>query len=183
MRRNSCLVVLIFSFLLGFTAQAQTKENVKAVMASKWIGKYKKLKNDLESKAATVKEMDDISDEDFALLRKSYTETSKLLEGWLNNLVNTLEKADPATVDYFAKGELSPELQTEFQTLGTFYANDFSTLYEEITGLKTRMVISLKDNGNPERDLPPSHIVWKFDREELTAGIQSLIPADWNSIN
>ena len=175
-----------FLFLILCTSQAvqaRDKENVKAVMTSKWIGKYKKLKFDLENKAATLKEMEDLSEDDYARIRTSYASTGKKLEVWLQHLITTLEKADPASTEYFAKGELNPELENEFRKLGTFYANEFSTLYDEITGTHTRPAISFDDSDEPVKVMPPSTIVWKFDREELTASIQPLIPADWNSLN
>jgi len=158
-----------------------TGDKVKALMTSKWIGKYKQLKKDIEHKAAIVKDMEQLSDEDYNTLRVSYSETSRRLEIWLQNLESTLEKGDAADVAYFSEGNLSPALDNELREIGTFYANEFSTHYEEITGIKSRSILNFNDDQ--AKFIPPANITWKFEHEELVTGLQPLRPLDWNSVN
>ncbi len=174
---------MVFILVSGVSATEKTGDNVKALMTSKWIGKYKQLKKDIENKAATVKDMDQISDEDYDALRKSYSATSRRLEGWLLNLETTLEKGDASDVDYFSKGLLNPVLENELREICTYYSNDFSTLYEEVTGIKSRSILNLNDDNEGARSVPPTNIVWKFEHQELVSGLQPLRPLDWNSVN
>ena len=176
-------LLLVFFLFSGSFASDRTSDHVKALMTSKWIGKYKQLKKDIENKAATVKDMEQISDEDYDALRKSYSETSRRLEIWLHHLEATLEKGDASDISYLAGGMLNPALENELREIGTQYANEFSTLYEEVTGLKSRGIINLNNEDEGSRSVPPTNIVWKFQHEELVASLQPLRPLDWNSVN
>jgi len=174
---------MVFLLVSGVSATEKTGDNVKALMTSKWIGKYKQLKKDIENKAATVKDMDQISDEDYNALRKSYSETSRHLEAWLLNLEATLEKGDASDINYFSNGLLNPVLENELREICTDYSNGFSTLYEEVTGIKSRNILNLNDEDGEGRTVPPTNIVWKFEHAELVSGLQPLRPLDWNSVN
>jgi hypothetical protein len=178
-----CYAFFLVVFLTAASGlSAGTNDSVKALMTNKWIAKYKQLKKDIENKAATVKDMEDISENDYNLLRDSYDETSLRLEIWLQNLEATLEKGDAADADYFVNGRLSPSLEKELREIATFYANDFSTLYEEVTGIKTRSIINLNDDEEIVNSGQPASISWKFMHEELSASLQPLRPLDWNSV-
>jgi hypothetical protein len=183
MLKISYTLLMVLFLFSGAFASDKTGDNVKALMASKWIGKYKQLKKDIENKAATVKDMDQITDEDYDALRKSYSETSRRLEGWLLNLEATLEKGDASDVVFFSNGLLNPVLENELREICTFYSNEFSTLYEEVTGIKSRSIFSLNDGNDGNRTIPPTNIVWKFEHDELVSGLQPLRPLDWNSVN
>jgi hypothetical protein len=183
MMKNNYIVLFLFLICFSFSAFAESTDKVKVLMTSKWISKYKKLKKDIENKASTVKDMDQIDDSDYNALRNSYSETSKKLEVWLLHLENTLEKGEPSDMEFFASGVLNPALEKELQEIGTFYANDFSTLYEEITGIKSRCFINLSEDNAGSNGVLPTNIVWKFEHEELSASLQPLRPLDWNSLN
>ena len=174
----SSLIIFLTS---GLAVNCQSKDNVRLLLGNEWIGKYKKLKNDLENKVALVKDMEDLSEQDISDIRDSYARTSLLLENWLLQVVNTMESADQSKIETFSKGDLDADLQEGFRNLLTAYADDFTSQYEEKTGRSDNFVINLESN-NELKEIP-GNITWKFEREEVLAGIRPLLPNDWNSIN
>ncbi len=177
-----------FAFLLVSTlpviGKGQSKENIKTVLGNQWISKYKVLKVDLENKAASVKDRNDISETELASIQKSYNLTSGMLQNWLDELVFTLEKSEPAKMEYFSRGELCPELEIRLKEIITYYSNEFNTKFEEITGQDSHFVIGMPEKKETNSSIPPSNITWKFDVEDITASIKKpLAPANWNSLN
>ena len=177
-----------FTFLLISTrpviGKCQSKENIKTVLGNQWISKYKVLKVDLENKAASVKDRNDISETDLASIQKSYNITSGMLQVWLDDLVVILEKSEPAKMEYFSRGELCPELEVRLKEIITYYSNEFNTKFEEVTGLDSHFVIGIPEKKETNSNIPPSNIIWKFDVEDITASIKKpLTPANWNSLN
>jgi hypothetical protein len=177
-----------FTFLLISTlpviGKCQSKENIKTVLGNQWISKYKVLKVDLENKAASVKDRNDISETDLASIQKSYNLTSGMLQVWLDDLVVILEKSEPAKMEYFTKGELCPELEIRLREIITYYSNEFNTKFEEITGQESHFVIGMPEKKETNSSIPPSNITWKFEVEDITASIKKpLAPANWNSLN
>jgi hypothetical protein len=154
---------------------------MKMFMNNEWILKYKKLKNDLENKAATIKDMEELSEKNIAELKESYGRTSLMLESWLLEVVTALETAQPEQMSNLSKGNLNPELEAGFNELLTAYANDFSTQYEEVTGLTDNFVLSMNAERAETTNASPSTI--KFEKNELLAGVKQLLPNDWNSVN
>jgi hypothetical protein len=173
--------VLSLFLCTGLSVNCQSKDNIRLLMGNEWISKYKKLKNDLENKVAMVKDMEDLTEKNVADIRDSYNRTSLLLEDWLLQVVNTMESADQSKIETFTKGNLNPELQEAFRGLLTAYADDFTTQYEEITGRSDNFVVSLQSESEGKEI--PGNIAWKFERDEMLAGIKPLLPNDWNSIN
>lgn len=171
------ILLILLNPIAGFT-----KANVKVLMTNEWIGKYKKLKSDLERKVARAKDMENLSEKNISDLRDSYARTSMMLENWLIQVVNSVGDSEPSQLEYLAKGDMSPELQNSFREILTFYADDFTTQYEEITGLRENFVVSLNSSGSDKN--PDATILnQKFEKDDLMAGIRPLLPGDWNSIN
>jgi hypothetical protein len=181
------LLIILFAlplFVLN-PAHSQSKEIVKTVMTNQWITKYKKLKTDLENKAAFIKNMENISEKDLVLIKNSYSETSFLLDTWVNHLVQSLEENKSGNLEQLANGDIAPDLKAELQELFTFYANDFSTKYEDITGQKSNFVVgaptdqAVTETTSSTENSPSTTI----DKDVLMARIkQPLTPSDWNSI-
>jgi len=180
------LLIILFAlplFVLN-PAHSQSKEIVKTVMTNQWITKYKKLKTDLENKAAFIKNMENISEKDLVLIKNSYSETSFLLDTWVNHLVQSLEENKSGNLEQLANGDIAPDLKAELQKLFTFYANDFSTKYEDVTGQKSNFVVGAPTEqpvtGATNSTETPSTTI---DKDVLMARIkQPLTPSDWNSI-
>jgi len=181
MLKYIALGIFAIILLAANPAQSQSADNGKVLYGNEWIRKYKRLKSDLENKVAKVKDMEDLSERDIEDIHDSYNRTSLLLENWLLQVVSALESAEPAKMESFSKGIVNPELQTSFGELLTAYSNDFTTLYEEKTGYRDNLVISLENNEDYKKNM--TTITWKFEREEFMAKIQPLLPSDWNSIN
>lgn len=181
------LLIILFAlplFVLN-PARSQSKEIVKTVMTNQWITKYKKLKTDLENKAAFIKNMENISEKDLVLIKKSYAETSYLLDAWVNHLVKSLEENKSGNLEQMANGDIAPDLKAELQELFTFYANDFSTKYEDITGQKSSFVVGAPTEQNDDETTSATETaqVTPIDKDILVARIkQPLSPSDWNSI-
>jgi len=181
------LLIILFAlplFVLN-PAHSQSKEIVKTVMTNQWITKYKKLKTDLENKAAFIKNNENVSEKDLILIRKSYTETSILLDAWVNHLVQSLEENKSGNLEQLANGDIAADLKEELQVLFTFYANDFSTKYEDITGQKSSFVVGAPtdQSGTESTASTETSQTTTIDKDVLMARIkQPLMPTDWNSI-
>ena len=171
----------IFLMNPGF---CQSNDASKTILSNSWVKKYKKLKSDLEEKAAVVKNMENLSEADLKSIEKSYKKTSKMLEEWLDHLIIALETGNKETINQLSEGSIDPVLKEELLVIYTIYANEFSTRYEEITGLEGKTVLShnrLMADGNSESsDL---NLVNKFDRSFLIATVKDpLTPSDWKAI-
>lgn len=174
----SALALLILGGNPGF---ANSKETMKVLMGNEWIGRYKKLKTDLENKVARAKDLENLSEKDIADIRDSYVRTSLMLENWLLRVVESIEINNQYQLNYLSKGDLSPELQASFRDIVTAYANDFTSGYEEITGIRDNLVLNLPSSGADNK--PMAMVDWNVQHEELLACITPLLPGDWNSIN
>jgi len=174
----------IFSFFLMAESRAfaQSRETMKVLMGNEWIGRYKKLKYDLENKVARAKDMENLSEKNIADIRDNYVRTSLMLENWLMRVVESVELNNQYQIQYLSKGDLSPELQESFRGIVTTYANDFTSDYEEITGIRENFVLRLPNNKVSQSGNDTA-VEWKIQREDLMACIMPLLPNDWNSIN
>jgi hypothetical protein len=182
------LLILAFALPIFFLnpagAQSKDKEVVRVIMQNQWITKYKKLKTDLENKAAYVKNLEKISDRDLGAIKGSYVETSRMLDAWLDHFVNSIHQNKASSFENLSHGEISQELKDELQTIFTFYANDFSTMYEDITGEEPKVVTNLgeSETENSDSDLRISQDA-NIEMELLIAKVKTpLTPMAWNSI-
>lgn len=182
MLRIIAFSVLSFFLIAESKAFAQSRETMKVLMGNEWIGRYKKLKYDLENKVARAKDMENLSEKNIADIRDNYVRTSLMLENWLMRVVESVELNSQYQIQYLSKGDLSPELQESFRGIVTSYANDFTSDYEEITGIRENLVLKLPNHevSQPGND---TALEWKIQRDDLMACIMPLLPNDWNSIN
>lgn len=172
----------LFSAHPATSQTAKDKEVIRAILTNQWITKYKKLKSDLENKAAYVKNMESVSESDMKSLEKSYAETTLRLDAWLEHLVNLVAENNATCLENLSHGDLPEVLRDELQDVFTFYSNDFSTRYEEVTGLESGVAID-----TPKK--LAADINWDFPgegtvaRDLLMARVkQPLSPSSWNSI-
>jgi len=177
------VLVLTFFILNPAISQSKDKEVVKSIMTNKWVNKYKKLKMDLENKAIYVKNMEDLNDEELAKVKASYLTTSKMLDAWLDHLVESIHSKNE-TLDQIAHGDINSDLKEELQRIFTFYADDFSTLYEQTTGQKSTIVIDSPSTDESENSSTASLLLDKpVEVDFLLANVKKpLSPNNWNSI-
>jgi len=185
MRHFLLFQVLVFTlcFVKPAFSQNKDKEAVKTIMTNQWVSKYKKLKTDLENKAIFIKNMENISERDLAKLKKSYTATSKMLDTWLDHLVVSIHDKNE-TMEQIAQGDINSELKEELQKIFTFYADNFSTFYEETTGQKSNFVI---DSPKTEDSESNEETAWTQEKpievDFLLSNVKKpLRPNNWNSI-
>jgi len=181
------LLILLFALPLIVLnpALSQSKEVVKTIMTNQWVTKYKKLKTDLENKAAFIKNMENLSSKDLATIKKSYVETTFMLDSWLNHLVTSIQEDKTKNLEQLANGNITDDLKEELQEIFTFYANDFSTKYEDVTGIKNSAVIGSPIMGqeNTEISTEVYSSSSEVDMDMLLAKVKKpLSPSDWNSI-
>ena len=182
MLRLIAISVLSFFLIAESSAFAQSRETMKVLMGNEWIGRYKKLKNDLENKVARAKDMENLSEKEISDIRDSYVRTSLMLENWLMRVVESVEISNQYEIQFLSRGGLSPELQESFRGIVTSYANDFTSGFEEITGIRENLVLKLPNNEVSQPGNGTA-VEWKIQREDLMACIMPLLPNDWNSIN
>jgi SPX domain protein involved in polyphosphate accumulation len=185
MRHKLLILLFWFPLFAAHPATSQTakdKEVIRAILTNQWITKYKKLKSDLENKAAQVKNMEGISESDMKALEKSYAETTLRLDAWLEHLVNLVAENNATCLADLSHGDMPEVLRSELQEVFTFYSNDFSTRYEEVTGLDSGVAIDTPKNQADD-------INWEFPgegsvaRDLLMARVkQPLSPSSWSSI-
>ncbi len=147
--------------------------------------KYKKLKTDLENKAAYVKNMEKISEKDLKEMKSSFNATNIMLDEWLGHFVSSLSEGK--NIEELSSGNIAPDLKSELEEIFTFYANDFSTRFEDLTGQESRFVIGSPVNADQSSKRLSAEINVSesgIDRELLTSKVKKiLVPNDWNSIN
>jgi hypothetical protein len=151
-------------------------------MTNQWVGKYKKLKTDLENKAIHVKNMPNVSEDDLKAIQQSYSQTSKMLDAWLDLFIASLSTNPNACLEQLSQGDIPQDLKVELQKIFTFYANDFSTRFEDITGSTANAI-------EGPRDIQPQAVEVRFgshppiDKNTLLARFKTpLSPADWNTL-
>lgn len=185
MRHKLLILLFWFPLLAAHPATSQTakdKEVIRAILTNQWITKYKKLKSDLENKAAHVKNMKGVSESDLNSIEKSYAETTLRLDAWLEHLINLVAENNSTCLIDLSHGDMPEILKTELQEVFTFYSNDFSTRYEDVTGEESGVAID-----TPKKQ--SENINWSFtsegslDREFLMARLKEpLSPTSWSSI-
>jgi hypothetical protein len=186
MKRIILIVVFALPLFLGNPSTGQSKEALKSILANSWVKKYKKLKKDLEEKASFVKNMKNISESDLKIMETSYSKTSERLDAWLLHFAESIEN-DEKTITYLNEGSISPELKTELVGIFTYYANEYSTKFEDLTGIQTKTLITHqvlngeeKSEDNSKIEMPTNG---KIDKNYLLANvIKPLKPSAWNSI-
>lgn len=155
-------------------------------MTNHWVKKYKKLKSDLEDKAGYVKTSETISEADKKNIKKSYLETSKRLEIWLDHLVSTIEHKDGQALQQLSEGNIDQELKAELLDIFAFYSNEFQLLFEEVTGQEAKMVVThtrLMSEVDQEKSVHWNGSNDKIQREFLISNVKKpLQPAAWNSL-
>jgi len=180
-------IVLVFVFaiplLFAMPSTGQSKEALKSIMANSWVKKYKKLKTDLEDKAYFIKNMENISESDLKSMEKNYQITTKMLDTWLLDFANSVE-LKKENISYLSEGTINPELKQELLDIFTYYTDNFTTQYEDITGQKSKMIIShqqLMEEG--EIISSNSTNFEKVDRPFLMANlVEPLKSTAWNKI-
>lgn len=183
---NTKLLVVLFALfvLLMTPVFAQSQDAVKAIMTNHWVKKYKKLKSDLENKAVHVKDMDNISESERANIEKSYMHTSQRLEQWLDNLINEVDNNNQGVLAHLAEGTMEPQLKNELLDIFSFYANDFASHYEEVTGKGVKAIMpnhKLMEDGeqNPRIKVPSG----KVEKDVLIAYVKKpLSPTAWSAL-
>lgn len=185
MKKIVLVLVVLFSINQTNPTFAQSSDLLKTVLSNSWVKKYKKLKSDLEEKAYVAKSMENISESDLKSIEKSYKKTSKMLEAWVDHLVADLEKNNHQIIYKMSEGSISEDLKKELLDIFTFYANDFSTLYEEATGLKSRTIFThsaLLEDGQQALDIEAGKL--KVEKNFLLANVKKpLSPTDWKTLN
>lgn len=185
MKQKILIILFALPLFLLNPALSQSKEVLQTILTNQWVMKYKKLKTDLENKAAYVKNMDKISERDLTKMKKSYNATNVLLDDWIEHLAVSIQNG--SDLEQLAHGGISEDLKKELEIIFSFYANDFSTKFEELTGQEASFVIGAPGNDNeadPANGTGLQPTEKNIDREFLTAKVKKmLVPSDWNSIN
>jgi len=179
------LFVLAFALplFISVPSTGQSKEALKSIMANSWVKKYKKLKTDLEEKAYFIKNMENISESDLLVMEKSYKKTSKLLDKWLVDFAGSVD-GNKENVTLLSEGSISNDLKEELFAIYTMYSNEFSTRFEEITGMQSKSVITHEQLMKDELSGPIENTSFeKIDRSFFMANIvPPLKPSAWNKI-
>ena len=182
---KNILLIFVFAFALfvAVPSTGQSKDALKSILSNSWVKKYKKLKTDLEEKAYFIKNMENISETDLIAMEKSYKKTSKLLDKWLVDFATSLdEKKENVTL--LSEGSISYELKEELFDIFTMYSNDFTTRFEDITGLQSKFVITHEQLMQDDLTAPNTLTSFeKIDRSFLMANVvPTLKPSAWNKI-
>jgi len=183
MKKYFFVLAFALPLFIAVPSTGQSKEALKSIMANSWVKKYKKLKTDLEEKAYFVKNMENISESDLKAMEKSYKKTTKLLDKWLVDFATSLdEKKENVTL--LSEGSISYELKEELFDIFAMYSNEFSTQYEDITGLQAKSVITHEQLMKDELTEPNSATSFeKIDKSFLMANvIPTLKPSAWNKL-
>lgn len=184
MKRKLLVILFALPILLMSPVFAQSQETVQTIMTNNWVKKYKKLKTDLENKAVHVKDMDNISKADRTNIEKSYEETSRRLELWLDNLITQIDLNNQVVLNHLASGGMEPELKSELLGIFTFYSNNFATQYEDITGEGVQAIMSnskLMEDGEQNSNIKVP--VGKVEKEFLIANVKMpLSPTAWDAL-
>lgn len=184
MKTKLLVVLFALPILLMSPVLAQSQDAVKAIMTNHWVKKYKKLKSDLENKAVHVKDMDNISEAERANIEKSYGQTSQRLEQWLDNLINQVDNNNQVVLAHLAEGSMEPELKTQLLDIFSFYANDFASHYEEVTGEGVKAIMSnnkLLEDGQQNFNIKVP--AGKVEKDFLIAYVKKpLSPMAWSAL-
>jgi hypothetical protein len=183
MKKYIYVIALALTLFIAVPSTGQSKETLKSIMANSWVKKYKKLKTDLEEKAYFVKNMENISESDLKTMEQSYKKTSKLLDKWLVDFAASMDEKKENIV-LLSEGSINNDLKEELFEIFTIYSNDFTTKYEDITGLPSKSVLSheqLRKDELTESNGPVSFD--KINKSFLMANVvPSLKPSAWNKI-
>ena len=183
MKQKLLIIAFALPLILINPLFAQSKDALKTIMTNQWVKKYKKLKTDLEDKAGFVKTLENVSEADQQLIKASYQQTSKMLDHWLDHLVASIEKNNDVAMAKLAEGSMDEELKAELLEIFSFYSNDFTTKYEEVTGIETKTVVTharLMEDGSMEPTVVPTG---KVERDFLISNVKKpLQPANWNAL-
>jgi len=106
-----------------------------------------------------------------------------MLDTWLLDFANSVE-LKKENISYLSEGTINPELKQELLDIFTYYTDNFTTQYEDITGQKSKMIIShqqLMEEG--EIISSNSTNFEKVDRPFLMANlVEPLKSTAWNKI-
>jgi|GEM_PF-3262735 len=186
MKRKILLAALALPLILLNPITGQSKNTDEVVMTNHWVKKFKKLKSDLEDKAGYVKTSENISEADKKIIKKSYLETSKRLEMWLDHLVTTIETKDGQALQQLSEGNIDQELKEELLEIFSYYSNDFQLHFEEITGQEAKMVVShtrLMSECEAPNAQQLNNRNDNIQRDFLISNVKKpLQPAAWNSL-
>lgn len=187
MKRKLLLAALALPLILVNPIFGQSKETAKVIMTNHWVKKYKKLKADLEDKAGFVKTATNISEAEKQTVKESYLATSKKLDIWLDHLVTAIEKKDGAFMQQLSEGNMDQDLKEELLDIFAFYSSEFQLVYDEVTGMKSKMLFShsklMGEAENQSFEANWSGTPEKIQRDFLISNVkQPLQPAPWNSL-
>lgn len=176
--------LFVFSLLFCSSAVAQNQDEVKLITANVWVKKYKALKQDIENKAVRVKDMEGLTESERIEMERSYLITTRMLEQWLDDLIEEVGENNAEVISHLANGSMEPGLKQELLDIFSYYANNFTDHYEQITGENVHAIMSnsrLMADGelNPHIRIPSG----KVQKNVLIAHVKKpLSPTAWNAL-
>jgi len=133
------IYLLLFSFCFSFSAFAQIAPGT--IISSEIVKQYRKIKNDLEDKAKTAKDLPKANRKDVEDLQASYNLVQKTSSEFLKSLSAEIENANN-TGRQLQLADFDKAHLTEVYSLYNRYQEEFLVKYENLVGETTRPVMS-----------------------------------------
>jgi hypothetical protein len=184
--KTTLLTLAFVASLLFSPAIAQHEDKVVSkILQDEWVSKYRKIKVDLENKAGNFKDMEGVSEKDFAVMKKSYMEVSARLNDWLKSFAKNCMLPETYQLMEQTGSPVNEMLKADLMDIISLYENTFNSRYEEITGLRQRNAIfsnaKLNKDANQHTALNVDYA--KIEGDEVSKRIRKpLEVAHWKEL-